>query len=268
MDTTEIFLSRCMSENELHQEIAEKLEFPAYYGKNFDALNDCLTEKASWNVDLYISDDDCENDKIEHIVSVFQDASEKSEMFSVSVITEEFLNIVDENGNVTNKSKPRSLVHRDGDAHLTVHIWIVKKTDMGIYVMVQKRSESKKVYPCCYDVSSAGHVSAGEEIKYSAVRELEEELGITVDSCKLEYLGTSESKVIFECDNGNIIDNEFATVYIYREPIKIESLDICTSEVSEVCWMDIDECIARINDEKFPNCIKISELKMIKKSIL
>ena len=32
------------SPKELHRVLAEKLEFPEYYGNNLDALYDCLTE--------------------------------------------------------------------------------------------------------------------------------------------------------------------------------------------------------------------------------
>jgi RNAse (barnase) inhibitor barstar len=31
-----------LSDNEMHDDLKEKLEFPDYYGKNFNALNDCL----------------------------------------------------------------------------------------------------------------------------------------------------------------------------------------------------------------------------------
>ena len=31
-------------ENEMHKQLKQKLDFPDYYGKNFDALNDCLSD--------------------------------------------------------------------------------------------------------------------------------------------------------------------------------------------------------------------------------
>ncbi|WP_135850188.1 barstar family protein [Serinibacter arcticus] len=34
------------SDADLHQSVATALDFPAYYGRNFDALNDCLSDVA------------------------------------------------------------------------------------------------------------------------------------------------------------------------------------------------------------------------------
>ena len=39
--------SRILSESDFHEEIARVLGFPAYYGKNLDALDDCLSDFAN-----------------------------------------------------------------------------------------------------------------------------------------------------------------------------------------------------------------------------
>ncbi|WP_203863650.1 barstar family protein [Planobispora rosea] len=36
-----------MTEDDLHRDFAQALDFPAYYGRNLDALNDCLDDVAS-----------------------------------------------------------------------------------------------------------------------------------------------------------------------------------------------------------------------------
>ena len=91
----------------------------------------------------------------------------------------EYLDIRDKNGNPTGVIKERSLVHADGDLHGTSHVWIVKKNEKGSYdLLLQKRSENKDAFPGCYDISSAGHLPAGQDYLTSALRELEEELGI------------------------------------------------------------------------------------------
>lgn len=265
---TEIFLSRRFSPAELHKELAEKLGFPEHYGKNLDALYDCLKEIKSLDADIYISNENIENSTIDGILDVFYKVSEENDSFSFSVHNEEFLNIVDENEHVTNCIKPRSLVHRDGDGHLTSHVWIIRRVDMSIYVLLQKRSKDKLFFPDYYDVSSAGHTSAGEETRYSAVRELEEELGIVTDPRNLEFVGMIKSTKICDTRLGKRTDKEFATVFIYKKPVEIKNLKLQKSEVSEVCWVDIDECIARINDENFPNCLNLSELKKLRKKVL
>ena len=76
----------------------------------------------------------------------------------------EFLDIRDKNGNPTGEVKERSLVHADGDIHGTSHVWIVRKNEKGSYdLLLQKRSENKDAFPGCYDISSAGHLPAGQD---------------------------------------------------------------------------------------------------------
>jgi len=43
--------NRCRTEAALHSEISEVLRFPDYYGRNFDALYDCLTDLEWLGVD-------------------------------------------------------------------------------------------------------------------------------------------------------------------------------------------------------------------------
>jgi isopentenyldiphosphate isomerase len=46
-------------------------------------------------------------------------------------------------------------------------------------ILLQHRSPTKDLYPNCWDISSAGHVDAGEDYLEAAYRELKEELGIS-----------------------------------------------------------------------------------------
>ena len=56
-------------------------------------------------------------------------------------------------------------------------------------------------------------------------------------------------------------------VYICRENIDIEDLVLQSSEVSEVCWAEIDELLSVMKYEDIPNCISLEELDMIKKAV-
>ncbi len=48
-------LTNWSTESDLHDEMASKLDFPAYYGRNLDALHDCLSDVAElsygWTAD-------------------------------------------------------------------------------------------------------------------------------------------------------------------------------------------------------------------------
>src|SRR5258706_228516 len=89
----------------------------------------------------------------------------------------ESIDVLDENGLPTGLTKPKDAIHRDGDWHRAAHVWIV--TNDG-RVLLQKRAAAKENWPGWWDVSAAGHCSAGESAVETAVRETEEGLGITL----------------------------------------------------------------------------------------
>ncbi len=189
MDDYEIFLSKLANRDELCSEVAKKLN-PTSEGADADVIiKDFFSSaESAVKVKLYISNEDVQNDEVDKIVEIFSDCSEKYKA-SLEIIRDEFLNIIDSEDRITSKSKPRCLVHRDGDLHPTVHVWIIKRMDMGIYVLLQKSAACKDTHPGCYDVSAAGHVSQGGEFRDSAVRELEEELGIHCSPEKFDFMG-------------------------------------------------------------------------------
>lgn len=97
----------------------------------------------------------------------------------------EILDICDELGNPTGKTVERKIAHQQGILHRTAHVWILRKKENKIQILLQKRSEQKDSFPGCYDISSAGHIPAGDNYGQSAVRELKEELGIVVRESEL-----------------------------------------------------------------------------------
>ena len=48
---------KMVSREETHQYLKETFGFPDYYGKNLDALHDCLTEMTDFEVELLNVDD-------------------------------------------------------------------------------------------------------------------------------------------------------------------------------------------------------------------
>lgn len=262
MDVSEIYLNRLMNSDELYSETAGKI--------GCENVTDAASLKgALMQLDqphyfkLYVSDEKTDNPTVDEIISIFKDCDENSHMVDTEVFEDEFLNLIDSHSRLTHSAKPRSLVHRDGDLHPTVHIWLIKRRDMGIYVLLQKRSPEKDVNPDRFDVSAAGHVSQGGEFRHAAVRELYEELGIEISGEKLELIGLINHRTQY----GDINDNELSAVYLCRENIDTDSLVLQSSEVSEVCWAEIDEMISCMKNDDFPNCISTDELDMIKKAV-
>ena len=79
----------------------------------------------------------------------------------------------------------KEIAHEKGLWHKSVHVWIVNDKNE---ILLQYRSADKKLYPNTWDVSFAGHISAGESSIDAVIREGKEELGIKVDLNNLNYI--------------------------------------------------------------------------------
>ena len=87
---------------------------------------------------------------------------------------DEIILIVDKDNNETG-SAPRHEMRARGLPHRAAYILVFNSKDE---IFVQKRTMNKDIYPSYYDIAAGGVVLAGESYDESAVRELEEELGI------------------------------------------------------------------------------------------
>ena len=90
---------------------------------------------------------------------------------------EEYLDVLDENGNLTGEKRTRSEVHSKGLWHKAVHIWVVN--DNGELIL-QKRSHEKITNPDMWTTSTSGHLSAGDSSLVGAIGELNEEIGLQI----------------------------------------------------------------------------------------
>lgn len=87
----------------------------------------------------------------------------------------EIFDVVDENDQVTGTST-RGEVHANGLLHRAVHVFVFNKRGD---LLLQQRSLLKDAHPGVWDSSVSGHLDSGEDYEPAAVRELQEEMGIT-----------------------------------------------------------------------------------------
>jgi isopentenyldiphosphate isomerase len=123
----------------------------------------------------------------------------------------ELFDIVRADGSPTGQIKPRAQVHRDGDWHRAVHVWVAGHDAEGEpFVMFQQRSLAKDTFPGRLDATVGGHYRAGEGLE-QALREIEEEIGIVPDPGALRLLGTRVA--VNEAEPGTI-DRELQDVFL------------------------------------------------------
>ncbi|MGN1147398.1 MAG: NUDIX domain-containing protein [Lachnospiraceae bacterium] len=179
----------------------------------------------------------------------------------------EILDIVDEAGNPTGQTVEREIAHRDGIRHRTAHVWIFRKKEGRVQVLLQKRSDNKDSDPGCYDISSAGHIPAGVDYITSAVRELKEELGVDVDGEKLLYCGQRRFRFDKEFHGKPFRDNQVSNVYALWLDREEKDFMLQEEEVSEVRWMDFYDCMEAVKENRIPHCIYMEELKILEEAL-
>ncbi len=174
----------------------------------------------------------------------------------------EWLDEVDEAGKPTGRIFERSYIHEKGIRHRTSHVWIMRRRNGQVQILLQKRSEDKDSFPGEYDISSAGHIPAGEGFEESALRELEEELGITAQAEDLHLIGPLTIRYEFVFHGEPFRDHQITHVYYLLMDIEPEQLKLQESEVESVMWIGLDECIQRTARGEFP-CLYPPELEML-----
>lgn len=178
--------------------------------------------------------------------------------------TMEMFDVIDENGVPTGVVKERGVAHREGALHATAHIWIARPNQKSGYdILLQKRSACKDSHPGCYDTSSAGHIAAGDRPLESALREMEEELGISVKPEELHEFGVMVKRYEGEFYGKPFRDYQRSVLYLYQEPVAIETLKLQESEIESVIWMDYQEALQAIRNHTMPHCIYEDEFQRL-----
>ena len=91
-------------------------------------------------------------------------------------MSDEIFDVVNDQDEVIGRA-PRREVHARGLKHRAVHVLIFNGRGE---VFLQKRSHLKDSFPGAWDSSASGHLDSGEDYDPCAVREVREELGVTL----------------------------------------------------------------------------------------
>lgn len=172
----------------------------------------------------------------------------------------EYFDIYTPEGSFTGKTASRSEAHKKGLWHKSIHIWIV----CGEKVLLQKRSLAKESYPDKWDISAAGHISAGEDVLKTAVREIEEELGLVVAESELEFLFSVKNIAVL--NDGSFIDNEINEVFLLdvsKRDISFVQKFVPNEEVSALRWFSMSEfadMVSKNDDSLVPHAEEYAEL--------
>ena len=156
----------------------------------------------------------------------------------------EFLDVLDEHGKKTGKSKPLTQVHRDGSWHESSHVWIYNSKGE---ILFQKRAKTT-YFSGLLDISIGGHITSGKKPKETAIREVEEEIGLKIKNKDLKKIGIKKMSLILP--DLNFYNNEFVTIYLLKFDDNISSFQFQDEEVKSVKFIPIEKLKSDLKNPK------------------
>lgn len=159
---------------------------------------------------------------------------------------DELFDVLDADGRPVGFAKSRRAVHRDGEWHAALHIWVGGVgADGEPFVVFQRRSATKDTFPGLLDVSVGGHLRSGETLA-ETVREAEEEIGVQLELAELTRIG--RRRVDVRLPDG--WDREIQDVYAVRRDLPLAAYRMHPEEVSGLLSLPIGEALALFEGER------------------
>lgn len=176
---------------------------------------------------------------------------------------DERVDVVDDLGRPTGEVAWKSEAHCRGLPHRCFHCWVWGTDEADeLYLLVQRRAATKDTWPGRLDVTAAGHLAAGEEPLEGGLRELEEELGLSVEPGRLVPLGTRW--VDLEIPQGR--DRELHHVFLLFDRTPPGELRLQREEVDAVLRLKLEDAEALDAGESTP-AVEYVEASTVRKRV-
>ncbi len=157
---------------------------------------------------------------------------------------QELLFVVDKN-NKPLKPKPRNYVHKQRLWHRTTGIWVINNNRQ---ILCQKRSLKKDVNPGFWEAFFGGHLEPNVDYLASAVREVNEELALSISEKDLAFYK------IFPSDQKT--HREYQAIFSLLLKDTPKHFYYEKDEIDELQWKNIDEVKFILLEKKLPNWVK------------
>lgn len=130
--------------------------------------------------------------------------------------------------------------------HLVIHAWI--RNNDGKYLM-SKRSSTRSNCPSMWECVG-GSVLKGESSIDGALREIKEEVGLSLSNNDGILLFSKIREYVNEVRFGDILD-----VYLFHYDGKVLLENATTNEVDEVLWLSKEEILSLYKEKKLVNTL-------------
>ena len=148
----------------------------------------------------------------------------------------ENIDVLDEKRKKTGQICTIDDIHWYGLWHSSARVWIVNSNKE---ILLQHRHPDSMEFPNVWDVSAAGHVTAGDDSIGTAIAETREELGLEIPSEDFKLIHTIAKQDVSR--NGTYKDNSFEDIYLVQKDIHIDDFKMQQGEVQNLKWVPIEE---------------------------
>lgn len=176
---------------------------------------------------------------------------------------DELFDVLTDSGERTETKKRRGDIHRDGDWHASVHIWIARRRITGMEFLLQKRADDKDSFPGCWDAASTGHIDAGEDAITAAIREVREELGVRARPSELVLLFRRKVSEDNMFHGKRFLNNELKWVFLYKGALPETAINYERDEISGVSWHSAAQIKQALEHRDPSFCIDLEEYREV-----
>lgn len=157
----------------------------------------------------------------------------------MKTVSAEYWDIITAEGVPTGKRIKRCAFNHllQGEYHLVVHIWV--KNSNGEY-LIQRRSIDREPMSGEW-AATGGSVQSGETSTQAAIRELKEELGISLKDNELKFVTRMVRK------------NSVVDIWMAGVDVSIDCLELQEEEVMDAKWVNEEEFKTMISNGEFHN---------------
>lgn len=149
---------------------------------------------------------------------------------------EELWDVYDFHRNKTGKLHPRGKRLAAGEYHMTVHACVFNAEGK---MLIQKRQPFKRGWSGMWDITVGGSAVAGESSQEAIMREMREEIGLSLD------LSSVRPHLTVQFDEG------FDDMYLIKKEVELSTLTLEYEEVADVAWATLDEILAMMDEGTF-----------------
>lgn len=176
-------------------------------------------------------------------------------------MTDELIDVLNENGIPTGEIASRNEVHKKGLWHRAIVVAIINEENE---ILLQQRSYNKEKNPGMWDISVAGHISAGQDSLSAAAREINEEvnvlLGYRTEIKDFRYMYCFRKEQKFKED---FIERQFYDFFILRTAgVDDKTLHFQKEEVQSVKFMDLSAIQKMIENKELVERPEVYQILM------